>query len=111
MKENFTKRLQGILEEMKWPSKELHFPSDIQARWADSVGMLLDLQMPYVPRRCFLACLTYDIRELQIRETADDHIVEPAILFPLEAMVHPLELRFRYHFSGDKPTNRLDKVS
>ena len=24
-------------------------------------------------------------------------------------MVHPLELRFRYHFNGDKPTNRLDK--
>lgn len=24
-------------------------------------------------------------------------------------MVHPLELRFKYHFSGDKPTNKLDK--
>ena len=24
-------------------------------------------------------------------------------------MVHPLDLRFRYHFNGDKPTNRLDK--
>lgn len=24
-------------------------------------------------------------------------------------MVQPLELRFRYHFSGDRPTNRLDK--
>lgn len=25
-------------------------------------------------------------------------------------MVHPLDLRFKYHFSGDKPTNKLDKV-
>lgn len=32
------------------------------------------------------------------------------MLLPLEVMVHPLELRFKYHFSGDKPTNRLDKV-
>jgi hypothetical protein len=35
---------------------------------------------------------------------------EPPILLPLEVMVHPLDLRFKYHFSGDKPTNRLDKV-
>lgn len=33
------------------------------------------------------------------------------VLLPLEVMVHPLELRFKYHFSGAKPTNRLDKVS
>ncbi len=25
-------------------------------------------------------------------------------------MVRPLELRFQYHFQGDRPTNRLDKV-
>ena len=35
--------------------------------------------------------------------------VSPALL-PLEVMVHPLALRFRYHFEGDKQTNRLDKV-
>lgn len=35
---------------------------------------------------------------------------EPPVLFPLEVMVHPLDLRFKYHFSGDKPTNKLDKV-
>ena len=35
---------------------------------------------------------------------------EPLVLLPLEVMVKPLELRFRYHFDGDKPTNRLDKV-
>ena len=32
------------------------------------------------------------------------------MLLPLEVMAKPLELRFRYHFDGDKPTNRLDKV-
>lgn len=36
--------------------------------------------------------------------------IEPLVLLPLEVMLKPLELRFRYHFEGDRPTNRLDKV-
>lgn len=35
---------------------------------------------------------------------------EPLVLLPLEVMVKPLELRFRYHFDGDRPTNKLSKV-
>lgn len=35
---------------------------------------------------------------------------EPLILLPLEIMVKPLELRFQYHFDGDRPTNKLSKV-
>lgn len=35
---------------------------------------------------------------------------EPLVLLPLEVMIKPLELRFKYHFDGDKPTNRVDKV-
>lgn len=35
---------------------------------------------------------------------------EPPVLLPLEVMARPLELRFKYHFSGDRSTNRLDKV-
>lgn len=49
-------------------------------------------------------------RELQGRDAGADKPVESPILFPLEVMVHPLELKFKYHFNGDKPTNRLDKV-
>jgi hypothetical protein len=30
-------------------------------------------------------------------------------LFPLETLVQPLHLRFRYHFEGSRQTNRLDK--
>jgi hypothetical protein len=40
----------------------------------------------------------------------DSSRVEQVVLLPLEVMIKPLELRFRYHFDGDKPTNRLDKV-
>lgn len=52
-------------------------------------------------------------RELKAREDRISGYTgaeEPLVLLPLEVMVKPLELRFRYHFDGDKPTNRLDKV-
>jgi hypothetical protein len=54
---------------------------------------------------------SFSVRELKGRDTdVKQQSAEPQILLPLEVMVHPLELRFKYHFSGDKPTNRLDKV-
>ncbi|KNZ79633.1 RAD50-interacting protein 1 [Termitomyces sp. J132] len=30
-------------------------------------------------------------------------------LYPLQALVHPIALRFKYHFDSTRPTNRLDK--
>ncbi|KAL4918552.1 TIP-1 family-domain-containing protein [Aspergillus aurantiobrunneus] len=93
LKAEFTTRLQATLEQMKWPSKDLNFPECLRHQWADNVELLLDLQIP----------------ELENHDSASRKSVQPPILFPLEAMVHPLELRFKYHFSGDKPTNRLDK--
>jgi len=30
-------------------------------------------------------------------------------LLPMELLVRPLELKFRYHFEGDRQTNRIDK--
>lgn len=32
-------------------------------------------------------------------------------LYPFVVMAHPVALRFRFHFEGDRGTNRLDKVS
>ncbi|OJI85212.1 hypothetical protein ASPTUDRAFT_118327 [Aspergillus tubingensis CBS 134.48] len=94
MKSDFAQRLQGTMEQMKWPSKELNFPEDIQAQWRENVELLLGLQKP----------------ELESHTSVSKrHGAEPPVLLPLEVMVHPLELRFKYHFSGDKPTNRLDK--
>ena len=52
-------------------------------------------------------------RELNFRENQvldSPHSQEPVVLLPLEVMVRPLELRFKYHFEGDRPTNRLEKV-
>lgn len=32
-------------------------------------------------------------------------------LYPLQAMVQPIALRFKYHFQGSRNTNRVDKAS
>ena len=31
-------------------------------------------------------------------------------LYPLQAMIQPIGLRFKYHFHGSRNTNRVDKV-
>lgn len=36
---------------------------------------------------------------------------EKSGLYPLQALVIPVSLRFKYHFEGTRQTNRLDKVS
>ncbi|KAJ9352042.1 RINT-1 family protein [Paecilomyces variotii] len=96
MKKDFTSRLQKSLEKMKWPQKDLVLTNDVVAEWADSVRLLLSLQEPELEQR-------------SISTGKSEQGAEQPILLPLEAMVHPLDLRFKYHFSGEKPTNRLDK--
>jgi hypothetical protein len=95
MMESFSKRLQKTLEQMGWPSKDFRLPEDLRTQWIENVELLLNLQTPELTRR------DIDVKQQN---------AEPQILLPLEVMVHPLDLRFKYHFSGDKPTNRLDKV-
>jgi hypothetical protein len=31
-------------------------------------------------------------------------------LYSIQALVHPIALRFKFHFEGQRPTNQLDKV-
>jgi hypothetical protein len=31
-------------------------------------------------------------------------------LYPFQALVQPIALRFRYHFEGSRQTNKLEKV-
>ncbi|EZG02229.1 hypothetical protein H106_07478 [Trichophyton rubrum CBS 735.88] len=90
----YTDKLQNILDKMKWPMKELPTESliDEWMRWCD---LLLEFQEP-------------DLTSVTIKKGPGDQSELP-ILLPLEVMSRPLELRFKYHFSGDRPTNRLDK--
>ncbi|OAL73820.1 RINT-1 family protein [Trichophyton violaceum] len=90
----YTDKLQNILDKMKWPMKELPTESliDEWMRWCD---LLLEFQEP-------------DLTSVTIKKGPGDQS-DLLILLPLEVMSRPLELRFKYHFSGDRPTNRLDK--
>lgn len=96
LKKAFEADLNETLDEMRWPSKELNLAGGLIAKWNDQVEALLDLQDPDFHRQA--------AESLQLPSVQD-----AATLLPLEVMVKPLELRFRFHFFGDKPTNRVDK--
>ncbi|KAB2575760.1 RAD50-interacting protein 1 [Lasiodiplodia theobromae] len=97
LRDAFSKELEAALKKIDWPKRpETTFLGSLQEQWASAVGKLLDLQKP----------------ELQTVENSAPSAKggkAALVLLPLEVMVQPLEMRFRYHFEGDKPTNRLDK--
>ncbi|KAL1394155.1 TIP-1 family-domain-containing protein [Phyllosticta capitalensis] len=91
LKDAFSARLEAVLKKIGWPKRpETALIGSLYEDWSKSVGNLLHLQKP----------------ELEAAENAKSG---PVVLLPLEVLVQPLEMRFRYHFYGDKPTNRLDK--
>ncbi|ODH12912.1 hypothetical protein ACO22_07791 [Paracoccidioides brasiliensis] len=92
----FEDNLEEVLTKMKWPGKELDIPDGLINDWTDAVELLLELQEPE---------LASGAKPLSPPSTR----WEPPVLLPLQVMARPLELRFKYHFSGDKSTNRLDK--
>ncbi|KAL8807860.1 MAG: hypothetical protein Q9223_004225 [Gallowayella weberi] len=93
MKDSFAGDFEKILTKMKWPGKGVAIAGTLEQEWTQGVERLLDLQEP----------------ELNAQH---DHVrpsEEPLVLLPLQVMVKPLDLRFQYHFSGDRQTNKLDK--
>lgn len=95
LRSSIVKDFQNTLEKMKWPQKELNLPGPVMLTWTDQAELLLELQEP-------------DLLSLPPDQSRQNDL-EHRILLPLEVMVHPLAQRFRYHFFGDRPTNRLDK--
>ncbi|MCJ1311402.1 RAD50-interacting protein 1 [Agyrium rufum] len=96
MRDSFASDFEETLREMQWPQKEAAFPPELEQQWSKGVESLLQLQEP----------------ELMARDESDEtkkDELPPIVLLPLEVMVKPLELRFIYHFDGDRVTNRLDK--
>ncbi|KAK5173147.1 uncharacterized protein LTR77_003269 [Saxophila tyrrhenica] len=96
IKSSFSADLEKTLGKINWPKASETVPLALQQEWERNFGRLLNLQRQEL-----------DERENSAGQQPPD--TEPPALFPLEAMVHPLEQRFIYHFSGNKPTNRLDK--
>ncbi|KAF2087230.1 RINT-1 family protein [Saccharata proteae CBS 121410] len=93
----FAADLEAVLKKLDWPKRpELALLGSLQEDWTRSVIRLLDLQQPEL--------------EAKAQSGSDSQIDKaPSVLLPLAVLVQPLEMRFRYHFDGDKPTNRLDK--
>ncbi|CAF9912472.1 MAG: hypothetical protein ALECFALPRED_008124 [Alectoria fallacina] len=96
MKDAFASEFEATLRKVQWPGKDITLNGQLEREWTDGVKKLLELQEP----------------ELKAKDgqTADNAKgEEPLVLLPLEVMAKPLELRFKYHFEGDRPTNKLDK--
>ena len=93
MVDTLSMELEVTLKALDWPRPDAMVEGPLMVDWESCVINLLDLQRP-------------DFEEQEKR--AD---LKEIVLLPLEVMVKPLELRFRYHFDSDRPTNRLDKVS
>lgn len=98
LKTTLSNDLRQTLELMKWPSKDLNLLGNVQERWQRQAELLLELQEPDL--------LKFAADKLKVNATIAP---DPVILLPLETMVQPLATRFRYHFYGERPTNRLDK--
>ncbi|KAL7423932.1 hypothetical protein Q5752_001517 [Cryptotrichosporon argae] len=84
-------------EALRWPRK-VDYPS-----------------VPPPQRRAFerafvdLLYLQNEGEHLGIEEPGTTSWTDGRGLYPLQALVRPIELRFKYHFQGTRGTNRLDK--
>lgn len=96
MRDEYARRFEVTLKEMKWPEKDTTLSENLASRWEHGVVTLLDIQRSY----------------LESTTLGDGSLEGDApVLLPLQVMMKPLELRFEYHFQGDRPTNKIDKVS
>lgn len=95
MRGTLEKDFESLLREIGWPTKDAVIAGTRLERWTESYQKLVALQLPQLRS------------QEEIRPGIPLHRLEP--LLPLQTLVRPLALRFKYHFSGEKPTNRLDR--
>ena len=96
IQDSFATDLEKTLKKMNWPKATDAVPMALQQEWSTNVGRLLNLQRQ-------------DLDDREHSTANQPPSSEPPALLPLEVLVQPIEQRFIYHFSGNKPTNRLDK--
>ena len=97
MKDSFASDFEKTLKKIHWPGKDIILQGKLKDEWVQGVYTLLELQEP-------------ELRTVNEVGRKESHSQVSLVLLPLEVMVKPLELRFKYHFEGDRPTNKLDKV-
>lgn len=92
----FSAQLEQTLKKIHWPTPKAAIPTHLREEWETAVVKLLDLQLP-------------ELEGMNYTSGPGTKVKLPPVLFPMEVLVQPLEMRFRYHFEGDKPTNRIDR--
>ena len=97
IKDTFAAGLSAFLSGIKWPTPDGVITQDRWPDWSSCMLKLLELQKP-------------ELEASELDSSSSSSSSNKAIvLLPLEIMVRPIEVRFRYHFDGDRPTNRIDK--
>ena len=87
-------RFEKTLAQLGWPRTEIQMSGQLLEQWTSDVNLLLELQEP-------------DLEDFYTDPNRRSESLP--LLLPLQVMTRPFMLRFRYHFYGKKPTNRLDK--
>lgn len=73
---------------------------------------LLQLQKVYAPLLdCESSLCSFSFCSSEIILSSSGSRSEKDGIYPLEILVQPVALRFKYHFEGTRKTNRPDKVS
>jgi hypothetical protein len=92
----FAADLDAVLKKVHWPTPKAVIPPQLRDEFETAVVKLLDLQTP-------------ELEGSNYASGSVDKVKLPPVLFPFDVLVQPLEMRFRYHFEGEKPTNRIDR--
>ncbi|XP_058462968.1 RINT1-like protein [Malaya genurostris] len=100
LKDKFSKEFEAVLKTIKWPNLnqtlELFNPSKENLNKLAVLGEYL-----------FVVKIPGDQNLLSTKITPS--IICPPFTSPVELLVKPFRLRFIFHFTGNKQTNRLDK--
>lgn len=101
-------------EKLGWPKAVDYVETSVEDRSAFEAVFAnsLKLQQMYA---CFNylrpSNAEYMRRGKEIRVSkGGERLSEKEGLYPIQALVHPIALRFKYHFDSARQTNRLDKV-
>lgn len=102
-------------EKLQWPSVVDYGAANSEDRIAFERAFhnLLKLQRMYVSRFHSVASpyRNYLHSGSKLHASLHHERTERDGLYPIQALVQPVSLRFKYHFEGTRQTNRLDKVS
>ncbi|KAJ1310280.1 hypothetical protein OPQ81_007020 [Rhizoctonia solani] len=99
------KEIKGVLSNRLFEASEkLSWPLPINLT-ASSVAAVEKFQQAFVD----LLSLQAEGEVIQTESEAPDNRSERDGLYPLEALIVPIALRFKFHFGGTRPTSRLDK--